>query len=194
MICKEVTMKTEKNNLFYGYTGKIGDTGLYQRVVNGRVIIQRCPNRKKIKKFQDWPEQVQRFSTATKYASAILKNPGIKALYEKVAEGFNSATSMAVKDYLKPAVIERVVTTGYFGRVGYCIVIRIDNIVPVKSVKVTIENPQGETIESGQALMQKSGSLWHYITTKPNQHHKGSLIRIVSRDLPDHIVEWTRIF
>jgi len=194
VICKEVTMKTEKNNLFYGYTGKIGDTGLYQRVVNGRVIIQRCPNRKKIKKFQDWPEQVQRFSTATKYASAILKNPEIKALYEKVAEGFNSATSMAVKDYLKPAVIERVVTTGYLGRVGYCIVIRIDNIVPVKSVKVTVESPQGEMIESGQAQMQPSGNLWHYITTKPNPHHKGSLIRIVSRDLPNHIVEWTRSF
>jgi len=187
-------MKTKKNDLLSGYTGKIADNGLYRRVVNGRVIIQRCPERKKIKKHQEWPGQVKRFYFATQYAKDVLKNGEIKALYEKVAEGFNSATSMAVKDYLKSAVIEKVVTTGYLGRVGYCIVIRIDNVVPVKSVKVTVESPQGEVIESGQARMQPSGNLWHYITTKPNQQHKGSFLRIVSRDLPGHTVEWTRSF
>ncbi|MBC8314216.1 MAG: hypothetical protein ISR57_06345 [Bacteroidales bacterium] len=187
-------MKSGKNNLLAGYKGKIGDTGFYKRVVNGKEIVQRCPQREKIKNPQDWPDQVKQFYMATKYASHILQNQEIRALYEKVAEGFNSATSMAVKDYLKPSVIGRVVTSGYMGRAGYRIVIRVDNIVPVKSVKVTIESPQGETIESGQAVMQISGFHWHYVTTRPNQFHKGSLIRIVSCDLPGRTVEWTRVF
>lgn len=187
-------MKTEENDLLSGFTGKIGNTGLYRRMVNGRAVIQRCPNREKIQKYEDWPDQVKRFYHASKYASAILQDQEVKALYEKVAYGFNSATSMAVKDYLIPAAIGKVVTAGYMGRVSYCIVIRIDNIIPVRSVKVTIENPHGETIESGQARMQPSGTNWHYITTKPNPQYKGSLLRIVSRDLPDHTVEWTRRF
>ena len=157
-------------------------------------IIQSCPTRKKIKNQQEWPVQVKQFQMATKYASHILKNQEIRAMYEKIAEGFNSATSMAVKDYLMPSVIGRVVTSGYLGRAGYCIVIRIDNIVPVKSVTVMIENPQGETIESGQATMQSSGSHWHYVTTRPNPLHKGSLVRVVSCDLPGHTVEWKRVF
>ncbi len=187
-------MKSGKNNLLDGYTGKIGSTGFYKRVVNGVEIIQSCPNRKKIKNQEEWPDQVERFYYATKYASHILQNQEIRATYEKVAEGFNSATSMAVKDYLKPSVIGRVVTSGYLGRRGYRIVIRVDNIIPVKSVTVTIESPHGETIESGLAVMQSSGFLWHYVTTKPNQLHKGSRIRIVSCDLPGHTVEWTKVF
>lgn len=187
-------MKSGKENLLTGYTGKSGDTGFYKRVVNGVEIIQRCPKKKKFKNHQEWPDQVKRFYLATKYASGILQNQEIRALYEKVADGFNSATSMAIKDYLKPSVIGRVVTSGYLGRAGYRIVIRVDNVVPVKSVKVTIESPQGETIETGQAIMQSSGIHWHYVTTRPNQHHKGSLIRIVSRDLPGNPVEWIRVF
>ena len=187
-------MKSGKQNLLAGYKGKIGSTGFYKRVVNGREIIQSCPTRKKIKNQKDWPVQVKRFYMATQYASHILQNQEIRALYEKVAEGFKSATSMAVKDYLMPLVISRVVTSGYLGRTGYRIVIRIDNIVPVKSVKVTIENPQGEILESGQAVMQSSGSHWHYVTTRPNPFHKESLIRIESCDLPGHTVEWTKVF
>ena len=99
---------------------------------------------------------------------------------------------MAIKDYFVPAVIGPVVTTGYFGRVDYCIEIIVENVVPVKSVLVTIENPERDIVESGQAAMQSSGTEWHYMTTQVNPRHKGSLLRIVSTDLPGHTVEWSR--
>jgi len=187
-------MKSGKKGPMTGYTGKIGNTGMYQRMVNGREIMQRCPTFKKYNDHREWPEQVKKLHYATKYASAILQNPEVKALYEKVAGGFNSANSMAVKDYLMPAVIAKVVTTGYIGRTGYSMAIRINNIVPVVSVIVTIENPQGETIESGPAAIQPSGCDWQYTTTRSNLQYKGSLLRIVSRDLPGHNVEWTKVF
>ena len=185
-------MKSGKNNILAGYTGKLGDTGFYKRTVNGKEIIQRCPARKKVKSRLKWPAQVNRFYSATKYAKRVLVNPEIKALYARVATGFNSANSMAVKDFLTPAVISNVVTTGYHGRTGYRMTIRVDNVVPVKSVTVTIENPDGEIIESGQATMHSSGTDWHYITTRPNLQYKESLVLVVSCDLPGHTAEWTR--
>ncbi|MCX6305317.1 MAG: hypothetical protein NT040_10135 [Bacteroidetes bacterium] len=186
-------MISGKNNILAGYTGKLGDTGLYKRTVNGKEIIQRCPVRKKKNSRLRWPAQVDRFFLATKYAKRVLVNPEIKALYAQVATGFNSANSMAVKDFLTSAVISRVVTTGYHGRAGYRMVIRVDNVVPVKSVTVTIENPDGDIIESGPAAMHSSGTDWHYITTRPNLQYAGSLVRVVSCDLPGNTAEWTRV-
>ena len=184
-------MKAGRNNPFYGSIGKIGNTGFYKRFVNGMEIVQRCPTRKNSNGPHDHTLQVQRFLTAMDNTSVILQNPEIRALYEKVARGTASAKSMAIKDYLVPAVIGQVVTTGYFGRVDFCISIVVKNVVPVKSVMVTIENPAGEMVESGQAVMQSSGTLWHYLTTRPNPLYKGSILRIVSCDLPGHTIEWS---
>lgn len=186
-------MISGKGDLLAGYTGKLGKSGMYRRVVKGREIIQSCPHRKKAKEKQERPAQVRRFQMATRWAKLALKNQEIREIYRKTAQGFSSATSMAIKDYLIPAEITKVVTSGYRGRAGYRIVIKVDNIVPVKSVEIMISNPEGETIESGPAVATSSGFLWHYVTTRSNPLFKGSVIRIISRDLPDHQVEWTRV-
>ncbi len=186
-------MKSKNKNILTGYVGKISNTGLYKRVVNGREIIQRCPKRKKLKYNEKWPLQNRNFHLASQNAALLLHNPEIRALYEKVATGFSSPNAMAIKDFLKPAVISRVVTTGYLGRTGYCIVIHVQNIVPVKSVKITIESREGETIESGQAVMQRSGTEWHYLTTRPNPGYEAAVIRIISCDQPGHMVEWSGV-
>ncbi len=186
-------MKKTKNNIFDGFTGKYGDTGMYKRVVNGVEIIQRCPVRKKTKNQQKMHPWNKRFSEAARLAGLMLASPEIKAIYAKVARGTCSPAAMFVKDYLKQAVIAQVVTTGYFGRVDYCMTIRVENVVPVKSVKVTIENTEGETVESGQAVMQHSGTEWHYATTRPNPSWRGSSMLIESTDIPGHKVEWSSI-
>ncbi|MCK9422499.1 MAG: hypothetical protein M0Q38_07865 [Bacteroidales bacterium] len=179
-----------------GFTGKIGDSGMYRRVVNGKVIIQTCPRKKKNKNKNagdHWSDQNKRFHQAIQWASIIVRNDEIKALYAGVARGSNSANTMAIKDYLRPAVIGAVLTTGYQGRAGYGILIRVENIVPVKTVTVTIESVTGERIESGPATRQLSGSEWKYITTCANPSYRGSLLRISACDLPGHTVEWTRV-
>lgn len=194
-LLKQSIMKAEKGDLLTGHTGKIANTGMYRRVVNGMEIIQRCPKRKKkVQGPTGWSEQNRKFRKAAKVAKIFLANPEIREVYAKVAGGFTSPAAMFVKDYLKPAVISRVVTSGYRGRAGYKIVIRVGNVVPVKSVTVTIEGPGGELIESGQAVIQRSGFVWHYGTTAANLHYKNSRITIVSRDLPGHTVEWTKDF
>lgn len=186
-------MKSTKSSILNGFSGKVGNTHLYKRVVNGVEILQQCPVRKKMKNWDTMPVQNQKFFMAIQNARVSLKNPEIKALYEKVANGFCSPASMYIKDFLKPAVINRVVTTGYFGRVGYCIIIGIENIVPVSSVHITINNPTGEIIESGQAIMQHAGTEWHYVTTRPNPDFQGSVIRIESVDIPGHMVVWSSV-
>ncbi|MEI7727153.1 MAG: hypothetical protein WCK09_18735 [Bacteroidota bacterium] len=186
-------MISGKNDLLAGYTGKLGNSGMYKRVVKGKEIIQRCPHRKKKKDKHERPAQVRRFQMAIRWAKMTLKSREIWEIYCRTAHGFSSATSMAIKDYLIPAEITKVVISGYRGRAGYRIVIRVDNIVPVKSVEVSISNPEGETIESGQAVVKSSGFLWHYVTTRSNPFYKGSRIRIISHDLPNHRAELTRV-
>lgn len=186
-------MKSTKKNILSGYSGKIGDSGLYKRVLNGQDIIQSCPERKGGRKGKEPRKENKSFAHAVRFASGIKSNPEMLALYEAASTGGScNAVSMAVKDYLKPAVIAKVVTTGYLGRPGYRIKIRVENIVPVKSVKVSLEDPVGEPIESGFAVRQKDSRDWIYTTIQTNPQYKNSVLLIESLDLPGHKVTWTR--
>ncbi len=184
-------MKSTKKNILSGYSGKIGSSGLYKRELNGQEIIQSCPKRRKAKK--PTRENIS-FAQAVCYASGIQSNPELLALYEAASTGGScNAVSMAVKDYLKPAVIAKVVTTGYRGQTGYRIKIHVENVVPVKSVKVSLEDPNGEPIESGFAIRQKDSGDWVFTTRQPNPQYKNSVLLIESLDLPGHKVSWTRV-
>jgi len=186
-------MKSGSGDAMSGSTGKIGNTGFYRRMVNAVEIIKRCPRKKTIKGQRNLPAQNRKFKAAVRCARQFLLDPAIREIYSKVATGFTSPAAMFVKDYMKLALISRVTVPGYRGRVGCRITIRVDNIVPVRSVKVKIESPGGEVIETGQAVLQRSGFTWRYITTRANPQYKGSQIIIESCDVSGHKVEWTRV-
>jgi len=186
-------MKPFAKNIISDYTGVLGNTGFYKRFVDGVEIVQRCPrSKKKPHDNRTWSPQVWKFHRAIQWVKLILAEPGMKELYSKEAHGFTNANSIAMKDFLVPPVIGKVVTTGYSGRVGYRIRIHCVNVVPVKSVIVTIEGEGNSIIESGNAVILKSGSDWQYVTTRPNPDFKGSLLRILVTDIPDNKVEYTR--
>ncbi len=188
-------MKSTKKNILSGYSGKIGSSGLYKRELNGQDIIQSCPERKGGRKAKEPRKENKSFAHAVRFASGIQSNPELLALYEAASTGGScNAVSMAVKDYLKPAVIAKVVTTGYRGHIGYRIKIRVENVVPVKSVKVSLEDPGGNPIETGFAIRQKNSCDWVYTTRQTNPQYKNSVLIIESLDLPGHKVTWTRIF
>jgi len=186
-------MIVDPSNMLCGNHGKIGKT-VYQRVVNGKTILQKCPEHKKIKVGPDMPINNKRFYFATKWAVAIRKNKEVDAQYKAVARGTNSAYSMAVKDYMTQPVIRSVSSDDYHGRPGERIEIQIDNVIRVKAVKVTIENPDGSVLENDLASPGRSAAEWHYTTHQYNPHLSGTTLRIEAWDLPNHRVEWLRVY
>lgn len=186
-------MIADPSNILWGNSGKIGKK-LYQRVVNGKTIVQKCPERKKIKVGPDMPVNNKRFHFAAKWANAIRKNKEVAAQYEAVAKGTNSAYTMAVKDYMTQPVIRSVSSDNYHGRPGERIEIHIDNVIRVKAVKVTIENPDGSVLENDLASPGRFAAEWHYTTHQYNPHLSGTTLCIEAWDLPNHRVEWHRVY
>jgi len=179
-------MKNNKKGVFSEFTGKLGDTGFYKRVLNGREVIQRCPVKKKRKANEPLPEQNRKFRQAVLSAQIALANPEIRTVYERAATGTCSANSMYIKDFFHPAVISGVDVSGYEGQRGFRFNIRIDNIVPVKSVTVSIVSATGQVLESGQAGSVNRGDEWSYQTGSFIPDLNGAMLQVTAVDIPGH--------
>jgi hypothetical protein len=187
-------MKQSKPGALTGFTGKIGASGLYARIVNGRAIVQGCPvSRKQKSRPASVIKQQDKFRFAAGMAKGMMKDPAIRAVYARVAKGFASPGAMFVRDYYRPAEITRLVTTGYQGQAGYKVIVKVKNLVPVKSVVVTITGPDGEILETGHAVMQKNGITWHYRTSSAVRSVRGCILQVRATDIPGHSVTLERI-
>jgi hypothetical protein len=179
-------MRKTRADVFSGFTGKIGNTGFYKRVLNGVEVIQQCPTRKTSKRDKTLPGQNLRFRQAVRAAALALTDPEIRSVYARVATGTCSANSMYIKDFFHPAVISGVDVSGYEGQRGFRFNIRIDNIVPVKSVTVSIVSATGQVLESGQAGSVNRGDEWSYQTGSFIPDLNGAMLQVTAVDIPGH--------
>lgn len=184
--------KSKNNVVTHGLSGKVGDILVF-RQLRGETVVAKAPRQKTS---EDTPKQKAhrlKFQEAVVYGKSSLANPVTKEMYKDKAEADRdkglSAFTVAVADFLNAPEITEIDLSGYHGKTGDLIRIKVTDDFDVKAVTVRIENADGTVVEEGAAL--DAGTTWDYTTTKNNADMNGDKIIIRATDLPDNLTEKT---
>jgi hypothetical protein len=181
-----------KSNIFTkGASGTVGDMMNF-RVRKGKTVIavKRGPNTKPPTEEQQ--ETNERFITASLFAQDAMKDPAIKALYQKAAKGGQTAYNVALRDAMNPPVIDGLDISGYKGTVGDPISVKARDVITPTSVKVAIFSEAGVLLEQGDAVIKpKDRRFWIYTVTTANAALPGTRVVATAVDLPGNAAEKT---
>ncbi len=161
-------MAKATNALTQGISGNV--SGLqFRRGRDGSIIILNAP--RATTKPASAAQQAQRdaFRAASAFGRAVLADPAAKADYaERINEKVGSAYQVAVQDKLTAPEFHAVYLDAYNGRPADVIRIEVSDDFTVTRVRVTIANPDGSVVESGDAVLQPGGLEWRYTATANN--------------------------
>lgn len=154
-------MKIQLNRAFRGMQGTL-DGVTYKRFEGQTISVP------KPKPYAGPPTAAQlrvreRFTEAASYANAVMNDPARLPVYAAAAKslGRQSAFPVMVGDYLKLPEVKEIDLVDYTGHVGDPIKIKAVDDFEVVSVKVTIRNAAGTTLEQG--LATKGDTRWVYL-------------------------------
>jgi hypothetical protein len=174
------------NNIFTtGIRGSVDDKMVFRKVGKRTSVY--------VKKERSAPPTASeraaklRFMKAVGYAKAAMEDPALKAIYTAIAKKNEkgSAFSSAVGDYMSAPKIHGVNLGQYKGAVGNQIVIDVLDDYNVESVLVTITNPDGVVVETGEALMNSQNFVeWIYTAKTANATYLGDKVTVVATDMP----------
>jgi len=181
-----------KANIFTkGTSGTVGDMMNF-RVRKGKTVIavKRGPNTKPPTEEQQ--ETNERFINASLFAQGAMKDPVIKALYQKAAKGGQTAYNVALRDAMNPPVIGELNISDYQGAVGDLITIKARDVITPKSVTVVIFSQAGTVLEKGDAVINPDDRrFWIYTVTTANAALTGTRVVVTVMDLPGNKAEQT---
>ena len=154
-------MKIQLNRAFRGMQGVMDDV-IYKRFEDQTISVS------KPKPFTGPPTAAQvrareRFTEAASYATAVMRDPVRLPVYAAAAKaiGRQSVFPVIMGDFLNLPEVKEIDLVGYNGRVGDAIKIKAVDDFEVVSVKVTIRNAAGATLEEG--LATKGDTRWIYL-------------------------------
>jgi len=138
--------------------------------------------------------QRERFKRAAAYAKVALQDPATKAAYAEKTEGkdFMTAFSEAVKDFLKAPKVDSIDNSGYTGKIGESIILKVSDDFKVADVKVTITLANATLVETGTAIVLAGTADWKYVVTKANATLAGSKIKVVVTDKPGNTTSFEK--
>ena len=151
--------KVRKNMAVQGISGSIGNV-VYRQMPSGETWVSSKPDFSGRKFSQGQVSHQSRFQEAAAYARKAAKTYPI---YAQLAAGtVKSPYNWALSDWFNPPVIHGIEQKGKLIRVQAS-----DNVMVAK-VQVTILDPDGKTLEQGQAA-QAEGNWWRYVSSKEGQ-------------------------
>ncbi len=177
--------KRRINPSFTDITGKIGDLVHYTR--NGKALTRRTPVRTKPPRAGELVNQ-SRFRQAQIFAKAALTVPAQRARYEKAAAGLDaSAYNMAVSDYYHVPEVGDVDISGYRGKSGELIRVRVEEgRIGAAEVRVAIASPAETILEEGTASVERDGVTWWYGAQRDLAPGQALWITVTAFDQPGH--------
>jgi hypothetical protein len=170
--------------LLKGASGSIGKEVTITRKKSGRIQLGKHCGGGKVPASEKQLQARQKFKIGTMYAKAAMKDPVVKAQYQAMAKHDQTAYNLALRDAYKAPEITWVRTGDYTGGIGSRIVVRALDDFRVAGVRVRIMNAAGVVVEEGEAVLEANGLDWVYTTVVENGDVKGSVVRVVARDLP----------
>lgn len=125
------------------------------------------PDMSGVEPTQAQAEQRVRFKQAVKYSKSVLADLETRAIYESASEQKGvPAFALRVADFLNLPSIDEVDLSAYQRQVGNPITIIASDDFGVVNVQVKLTNPQGVTIENGDAIEYSTDTgNWIYTTT-----------------------------
>ncbi len=132
---------------------------------------------------------MSRFRLAVVYARKCMKDPESTAWYISNPKKGKSVYRLAIKDYLNPPVIEKIITQDYKGVPGDKIVIIAKDDFEVVKVILNLTDAKGKLIEQGECVPDALRSVWVYKATAKLSSTKGVTITATAYDRPDNTGE-----
>ena len=176
--------KLKDNALMTGTSGTIGKQLTY-RQIGGRTFVSKYQRPPAVPPTEKKKAVQTKFGIATAYGRRVVKDPGLKALYQAAIKGGQRAFNIAVTDALQPPVVVSIHIENYHGHPGDPVIIHAKDDFKVAGVNVSVYNSAGELVEEGSAIQRENEELiWLYNTRKENRDYNGSKILAVATDLP----------
>lgn len=165
--------------------GALGRT-VYCRQRYGRTEMCNMP-RKPDKSKETEAQRATRytFKEAVSYAKNSLKDPALKAYYQRKANKLKlpNAYTAALTDYMRKGKVESVNRKKYTGKIGgdILVVVRKKDFA-VREVAVSLSTFDGELIEKGLAVRNKEGN-WIYKNTVAVKDARSVVLQIRAIDV-----------
>ena len=175
--------RVQNNNASYGIRGMINQ--LVFRLVNGLTVVSRPPVRK-VPLSARQKLVVTRFTLGVQYAKSVLRDPGLKALYESACKKGQSAFNLALSDYCKSPVIHEIDLSHFSSGSGNFIRAIVTDNFKVVSVRMRIEKPDSTLLEEGEATAAGDGLSFHYVVKNSNAKSGGNKLVVTATDVPGH--------
>jgi hypothetical protein len=179
-----------KDNIFIsGISGTVGKKMNF-RVRKGKTVIGVKRGPSTIPPTEEQQLVREQFVVAALFAQGAMKDPVIKALYQKAAKGGQTAYNAAFRDAASSPVIDDVNTSGYKGAVGDLITVRARDVITPQSVTVIIFSQAGVVLEQGSAILKESDRrTWIYAITAANAGIIGTRVVVTVTDVPGNTTD-----
>lgn len=181
--------KTRDNLFADGFTGKMGTNMVFRQKKSGTVIVAKSPRKTRNAPKESALKTRKTFKEGVAYAKAIMKDPQnavLKAAYEAVIKGDESAYNVALRDSCVPPKVTDLNTQKYKGAIGDKIIVRAEDDFQVLSINIAIHAPDGQLIEEGNAVLDAKGLDWVYTASVTNNQLAGSTVTATAVDNPDN--------
>ena len=181
--------KVKFNKLIDSLRGHVGNFIFYE--ADGQNLSRTMPEIT-AERTEKQTANSDRFLAAQRYAAAALTDPLLKAAYKAACRGHQNPRNLAIRDAMRPPVVESVNLEGYTGRPDQMIRVKATDDFRVVEVKVSVRGSAGELIEEGLAELGLEQGEWRYRTRAEVPSGQSVLVVAVAQDGPGNTAESQR--
>jgi hypothetical protein len=183
--------KQTGNVVTFRLSGKTGDQLLF-RQADGKTVVSKIMQQPK--NLSEKQREHQRlFKKTAIYGKAATAEEETKEIYAATAaKKKRTPLIVAVTDCLNVPEIKSIDLSDFCGNQGDVIKVTTSDDVTVKSIHLSIINPDGSIVENGEAVADDSGHIWTYAAVANNDSFDGDKIVVTESDLSGNTVEETK--
>ncbi|MFA5330716.1 MAG: hypothetical protein WC384_23185 [Prolixibacteraceae bacterium] len=179
-------MAKSKSLLTAGLRGTVGGTLVFRKV-NGETVVSAAPEMGSKEPSEKQKVQRGRFRLASLYAKRVAADPESLAEYLLAAKkkGLPNVRSLIIADYFRvPEILSFQINTKPEGSLLETIVV---DYMRVKSVTVSLKNPDGSVFETGNGIQGVDNQTWTYLIQDAAKLVAGVCVDINATDLPGNV-------
>ncbi len=179
-------MAKTKSLLTAGLRGTVGGTLVFRKM-NGETVVSVVPEKSSKEPSEKQLAQRGRFRLASLYAQRTMSDPVLLEEYLVAAgrKGYPSARSLMIADYFRlPEILSMNVNIQPDGIDLEALVV---DYMRVQSVTVSIKNPEGLVLETGNCSLSADQQTWTYPVQVAENLVAGVNIEFGATDLPGNV-------
>jgi hypothetical protein len=181
--------KVKFNKIIDNLSGRVGNFVFYE--ADGQNLSRTMPE-VTAERTEKQQANSGRFLAAQQYAATALTDPLLKAAYKAACRGHQNPRNLAIRDAMRPPVVESINLDGYTGKPGQIVRVKATDDFRVVEVKVSLRGPGGELIEEGLAELSSADDEWRYTARVQVPSGQSVSVLAVAKDGPGNTAECQR--